>query len=728
MADPAAQGASRVVLLARAGKAADNLADAVRQAGAELLLCVDPANTDEATLRALAPQALLVALEPSVEASLDNLDALLVDPGLSVIFDEADVAAHRSGWEAARWVRHLSAKLRRDDNVLPPGTESDTHWQPSPGQVPKPSAAYADVDMTRFTQEAVAVAASVPADGDPVLAAPAAPVASAPVAPAPVASAPEPLSMPPEIPAIDLSMLDAIPAAPALDIATPVASQPAAMPPAAMPPAPPPLPASPAPVASAPVAPAPVAPAPVAPAPEPASPGLLDDVMRELAMLQQQSAPVAPSPAPVAPPPLPLPSFEHLSLEPMAFETPAPSSPTFDASSGPDAGAHHDFAIEQIPLDDLPHEPLPARESDSTIAPMQFDDDAFFLQELSASGDAASAEPLSFDGGLDLSGLQLDAMTFDDAPERPSTFVPRDPEPVMSLEDLIASSLHQADNVPAGSASPIPAGAMEAPAPAVPPPLPSLEPAPAASAPAEPRSTFSFGDLSLAPVDDGAPAAPATAAPAPAAKPAHDLSSLEARISGLSLLGIEEEEKPAGALFGLELPGVVLIEAGLGGPDPARQLLSAIPAAFPAIVLVRLHLQGGRYDRLVAQMERASALPVALAESGATANPGSIYFLPEGIGVVSAGAKLRFEVEAGDSRTIFAALPANNSAVVFLSGSDPRLVDVAMAVAATGTMIAAQTPEDCYDGVACTELRTRGAPSGLPSDLAGRLATRWPSH
>jgi hypothetical protein len=65
--------------------------------------------------------------------------------------------------------------------------------------------------------------------------------------------------------------------------------------------------------------------------------------------------------------------------------------------------------------------------------------------------------------------------------------------------------------------------------------------------------------------------------------------------------------------------------------------------------------------------------------------------------------------------------------VVFLSGADQRLVEMAMAAAATGTMLVAQSPDDCYDGATCSQLHTRGVTSGLPVDLAGRLAARWPS-
>ena len=177
-----------------------------------------------------------------------------------------------------------------------------------------------------------------------------------------------------------------------------------------------------------------------------------------------------------------------------------------------------------------------------------------------------------------------------------------------------------------------------------------------------------------------------------------------------------------------ESAGVVLIEAGLGGPDPARQLLSSIPADFPAAILVRLHLQGGRYDRLVAQMERASSLPVTLAASGASVAPGTIHFMPDGLGVEPAGGgRLRFVPEDRGATAIFATLLPGDSAIVFLSGSDPALVDAAMAAIATGTLVAAQTPEDCYDGAACAVLRSRGATSGLPMELAGRLAARWPN-
>ena len=694
--------APRVVLLARAGKAADNLAEALRQAGADLLFAGDPATTDEATLRAQRPQAVLVALEPSIEPALDKLDGLLSDPDLTVIFDEADLAAHRAGWDAARWARHLSAKLRHDSNVLPPGAENDQDWQPSPGAIPKPAAAYVDADLADFAREAVAHADRVPVDGTPSEAPPALHAAAA-------------------VP-MDAALIDAIPSVSATAVPPPLPAVPPPLPPAgfelealeaellgmttpAMPPA-------------------------QAPA---ASDSLsFDDLAIEEISLE--SAPIESA----RPENMQLESMrldsmqldsmqlDSMQLEPIAFDS--EDSVSLDAmsldSAGFDGATFESASLESVQLDgmqldgmqfetvqldsmqlaplaldDVPSEPT------SDLAPMRFDDDAFFLEELSTtrvSTETSSVAPISFDDGVD-GGLSLDAFDIEEAtPDAPKP--PRVVEEVISFEDLIAGSATAAQDVPVSSVA------------IVEPPRP---------APAEPSLGFSLGDLSLTPVDD-APVAVETPAKSPA--PAPDLSALEARISGLSLVDIDDGSADPSSPFGASLAcGVVLVEAGLGGPDPVRQLLAALPAEFPAVVLVRLHLQGGRYDRLVAQMERASALPVALAEAGATANPGTIYFLPEGVGLVARGVSFGFVADPAPAAGMFAALPPKNSALVFLSGSDPQLVDVAQATAAAGTLVIAQSAEDCYDGTACAELRARGVVSALPVELAGRLASRWPS-
>src|SRR5690606_32696697 len=99
--------AVRVLVLARAGQARQRLEAALAEAGAEVVAAVDPVDGDPAAAIALAPAAVLVALEPAIEDSLERYDSLLSDPAIQVMFDEAEVAALRDGWDAARWVRHL---------------------------------------------------------------------------------------------------------------------------------------------------------------------------------------------------------------------------------------------------------------------------------------------------------------------------------------------------------------------------------------------------------------------------------------------------------------------------------------------------------------------------------------------------------------------------------------------------------------------------------------------
>ncbi|MEG3193696.1 chemotaxis protein CheB, partial [Lysobacter sp. D1-1-M9] len=125
------------------------------------------------------------------------------------------------------------------------------------------------------------------------------------------------------------------------------------------------------------------------------------------------------------------------------------------------------------------------------------------------------------------------------------------------------------------------------------------------------RRTSSFGELSLHDPETEADA-PASSADAGEAKNRfqRDLMELESRISGLELVDDSPARGPEKAR------GAVLVVAGIGGPDAVRQLLGAIPNDFPRPILIQQRLDGGRHDKLVAQMQRATSLPVRLAQDG----------------------------------------------------------------------------------------------------------------
>lgn len=386
----------RVALLARPGDACERLRAALREAGGEIVLEADPSLLAAEALSAAAPQVVLVALDPAVEDALEKFDVVLADPTVMVIFDEAEVAARREGWDAARWVRHLAAKLYQHDDVLPPGHDPDDDTQLQPGRPMTPEQHHADAQLAPFTDEAESIAASVP------------------------------------------------------------------------------------------------------------------------------------------------------------------------------------------------HEP-------------QLGATAF--------------------GGLSLTD-DIDAMTLD------------------------------------GNGEAISGGRFQ-----------------------------------------------------------HDIADLERRIASMGLVGepVAPVLEPA--------RGAVLMLAGIGGPDAVRQLLAGLPQGFSRPVLISQRLDGGRHDRLVQQMARATALPVSLAEAGTVAAAGQVYIVPPELGVVETDAGLRFTADVA----LLASLPTSDSAVLLLSGSDPADVDIVLDHAANGTMVAAQSPDGCYDAAAPNALSARGGNVASPADMVHQLLQRWPA-
>lgn len=400
-----------VALLARAGQARDRLREALDAAGARVVLEEDPTVLDAATFAAAAPQAALVALEPAVEDALVALEPALEAPGLLVIFDEADLAARRDGWEAQRWIRHLAAKLHGHDDVLPPGREQDFVVDLQPGHPVTPAQLHADDPFEAYLAEATARAGGLPQD----------------------------------------------------------------------------------------------------------RPG----------------------------------------------ETPAVAEPSFAC---------------ELPVEEAPKPP-----------------------------------PLP----------PAHAWTLADDP-------------------VVVESKPRAD--------------------AVPPPI-------------------DFSRLELAPLEPETPAA--------------------------------------------TVPGAVLVVAGIGGPDAVRQFLSGLPGGFARPVLVRQRLDGGRHDRLVRQLQRATALPVELAEAGRTLAAGHVYILPDGM-ATQKGDDGAVRFAAADAPVpVLAGLDPSDSAVLLLSGSDPAVVPEVLEAARAGTLVVGQSPEDSFDGAAAEALLAAGGESRPAAELAQRLATRW---
>lgn len=235
------------------------------------------------------------------------------------------------------------------------------------------------------------------------------------------------------------------------------------------------------------------------------------------------------------------------------------------------------------------------------------------------------------------------------------------------------------------------------------------------------------------------PAAPTEPVPTPAAKEPRSFD-----LSGLSLLDMDAEitvekvepAKPAAApafkksALSLEAMegeapaektlsnvGAVLILAGMGGPDAVRQLLKALPTSLNVPVLLYQHLEVGKHDRLVAQLEKVSNMPVYLAVQGQSAEPGQVAVIPVGIGLDLVGNELFFG-GAESQQALVESLPAKHSVVIVLSGAAGETAEAAARVQSQGGLALAQDPGNCFEPAAAEALIRQGGKTAEISSLA----------
>ena len=663
----------KVALLARAGEARDQLRRALADLGADLVIEADPNELATGALASVGTTTVLVSVEPAVEAALERLDDELLAPGLTVMFDEAETTSKLSGWDLNRWARHLAAKLLGRD-VLPPGAEPEAHQEAAehlvPGVPTTPAALASEARIADFAEEISASAAEVPSAYRPSDALPPADIAvdvgeEPPPLPAAWAAPPADEGDPQHLD-LDLAALEQA-------MRLPPAAEPADLPLSDL--------------SSTPVV-ATVIPTPVVSAPESLDFDIGSIDLRGLEMIDEPEA-ASPAPRPAAS--ISLLSAKEISFDAVEFET---ESISLGESSSSEGGISLD--VEEVTLTEA---------------------------ELAAFGEGAGlsfrAEPdvpaEADGGGLDLDpdlaklaasfDENLEALSFESAPA--------------GLDDVVELDRSAAATPSAAEPPPIPDFDFDdAPVTAAKPAAPALpdtghlslsaedaEPVAAPAAPAKPAFDFGALSLELAPLDD----APASSPPPPAAAPAEVAASFD--LGHLSLSALADEGSAAAPV------GMVLVLSGIGGPDAVRQMVRALPAAFPLAVLLHQNLDGGRHDRFVEQLAKISRLPVALAEPTETPPAQSVRVLPEGLSTAGA---LSFPKEQGVAALIAAATTLDG-AVVVLSGADEAAVEPLKQAMAAGTRVLVQDPASCFDGKAAAALHEAGASSVPASDLAARL-------
>jgi chemosensory pili system protein ChpB (putative protein-glutamate methylesterase) len=109
----------RVVVLGREGAARDQLVNALGNLGVEPVWVGRPKQNNPDSLLALNPNKIVVSLEPAIELELEPYSEILGQPGISVVYDDAESSKGLDGWDLNRWARHFAAKLL-GRNPLPP--------------------------------------------------------------------------------------------------------------------------------------------------------------------------------------------------------------------------------------------------------------------------------------------------------------------------------------------------------------------------------------------------------------------------------------------------------------------------------------------------------------------------------------------------------------------------------------------------------------------------------
>ncbi len=737
MADPGVAG-PRVALLGRDDAVRAQLRQALQELGASLVFEGELRGAEPEGVRASGAEVVLLNLDADGGDALERLDPLLLDPIVRVVFNEAETTASLSGWDLARWARHLAAKVLGHDQTIPPppaGAEplpSPGDIFPYPGAPASPESLAVPLSMDSLRAEANATLAAVPDVQVP-----------APSQPAPAAD--EPLHSEADALAIDASVIADALASDGHDGSLEVSRS---------------------------------------SVPDVDSSG--DDDTLRLEPSTEEAPAADPAPGDQA--------FDfalELELEPMADAgsdglagpaTPSAVEPATPAPAGPVAtgSASDDFEI-RFDDDDTMQDPqsasLEAELQALADLPSLDDSDPMVFGE--TLPDAATSElgirlattaedtggDLEIDDAVAALAAQLDAM---DVPRRQVEQLP-DPDALFNVDDRRKTERE----APSRGGEPAPAPtARSAGSPAdlslerednfdpdsrrgkrvdapvidisglalepLPDPgllVPPTRPKKVEEEPYLPRPGI---DLMLAPKGDG-PLEGGEVAPTPPA-----FKSVKADIgegydlSGLALEPLESEvEEALPAKPSPNIPRVLVLGASIGGPDALRIFLAGLPAGFPALFVLAQHLESGFFDRLAQQLQKVSKLPVRVATGAIRVAAGEVLVVPSGERVVVApdgAVHLEPYAEAPHyrpciddvMRDVADRFGTRATAIIF-SGMAGDAVEGAVYLTSKGGEVWAQDPASCVVSSMVDGAQARGVVEfiGTPRELAERCVARF---
>ena len=109
-----------IALLYQAVALHEHLKRALTDLGAQVVYETETSKFDRESLASSGARVVVINLDPQVEEDIEQLDDLLVDDELMVVFNDGEVSSRLEGWDAARWARHLATKILGNEDTNPP--------------------------------------------------------------------------------------------------------------------------------------------------------------------------------------------------------------------------------------------------------------------------------------------------------------------------------------------------------------------------------------------------------------------------------------------------------------------------------------------------------------------------------------------------------------------------------------------------------------------------------
>jgi two-component system chemotaxis response regulator CheB/chemosensory pili system protein ChpB (putative protein-glutamate methylesterase) len=96
------------------------LRQALQDRGAQIVLEDSATHTTPAAVAGCGAEVVVISLEPAAEDAIESFYDALDGSRQRLVFNDAEASRRLSGWDQARWARHLAAKILGSADVDPP--------------------------------------------------------------------------------------------------------------------------------------------------------------------------------------------------------------------------------------------------------------------------------------------------------------------------------------------------------------------------------------------------------------------------------------------------------------------------------------------------------------------------------------------------------------------------------------------------------------------------------